>query len=55
MCRMGEQSSHIQRGQTAPIVKYMEYGLSDVSCAKTGEPIDMSFGRLSWVGPGTTY
>ena len=32
-------------------MKYMEYGLSDVSCAKMGEPIHMPFGRLSRVGP----
>jgi len=38
-----------------PTVKYRDSLVSAVSCAKTAEPIEMQFGMLSQVGPGTMY
>jgi len=37
----------------AHIVKYRDCTLYVVSCAKTAEPIEMSFGLLARVDPGT--
>jgi len=37
----------ILRGEGRPIVKYRD---TEVSCAKTAEPIEMPFGLWAWMG-----